>query len=137
MKFSQEKMAKSGLLILLMAFLFLNYQNCAGNFQAANPDASQSDLDSTGQGSKTMSVVLAWDKSSSTSTQIRGYRIYLGENPGVYSRVIDVGLPANANMPEYEILNLSPNKRYYAVVKAYDTNAKESTASNEIEISGD
>jgi hypothetical protein len=67
---------------------------------------------------------------------IAGYRIHVGREPGVYERVIDVGMPARASsglLPlfrrDVEVDEYAP---VYLAVTAYDDLGRESERSNEI-----
>lgn len=64
-------------------------------------------------------------------TDVAGYRIYYGMNPGVYTGSIDVG-----STPRYAIGDFSAavphGATYYISVTAYDADRTESSFSNEI-----
>lgn len=74
--------------------------------------------------STTSSVTLAWD--AVTSTTISGYKVYVGEAPGLYSRDIDVG-----TVTSYTVTSLTVGRMYYFAVTAYNSGG-ESTRSNEV-----
>jgi fibronectin type III domain protein len=69
-------------------------------------------------------VTLEWDKSP--GRDVKGYRVHYGTASRTYSKTIDVG-----NVTTYTVSNLTPRKRYYFVVTAYDAKGSESLPSNE------
>jgi hypothetical protein len=71
------------------------------------------------------SVTLAWD--GSTSPEVTGYRVYVGETSGVYSSSIDVG-----NVTTVTITGLSNGIPYFSSTTAVDAFGQESPGSNEI-----
>ena len=73
---------------------------------------------------KASAVTLKWDKSPSRA--VKGYRLHYGTASKSYSETIDVG-----NVTTYSVSNLTPGKRYYFVVTAYDAKGNESPPSNE------
>lgn len=62
-----------------------------------------------------------------TSTNLAGYKVYVGTAPGVYGTPLDVG-----NMTSYTVNNLSIGTTYYFAVTSYNTTGKESAPSNEV-----
>ncbi len=62
----------------------------------------------------TKSATLSW--SAVTSTPISGYKVYVGEAPGQYSRTITVGTVTSAT-----VNSLTVGKTYYFVVSAYNS----------------
>lgn len=78
-------------------------------------------------------IRLAWDANSETN--LAGYKIYQGEESGVYDFVHDIPLdlpgfdPVNPEMP---ILGLLEDKTYYFAATAYDTDDNESGYSSEV-----
>jgi Fibronectin type III domain len=70
-------------------------------------------------------VTLAWDPS--LSTDITGYRLYLGTASGVYNQTSDVGIEITTM-----VSNLIVGKTYYFVVTAYTSSGLESPPSNEV-----
>jgi len=76
----------------------------------------------------TAEIRLAWDPN--TEPDIGGYKVHYGPSSGTYhTPPVDVG-----NVTEYAITNLTPGKRYYFALKAYDTSGNESGYS--LEVSG-
>jgi hypothetical protein len=84
----------------------------------------------------TCQAAIVWDAPISNTdgsplSDVAGYNLYYGLNPGVYTGFIDVG-----NNTQYPIANFSavvPKGTYYIVVTAYDVSkTMESTYSNEI-----
>jgi hypothetical protein len=79
-------------------------------------------------------IVFHWqapvqNEDGSPLTDLAGYRIYLGLEPGVYSSVIEVPQPDTTS---FTVGNLPPN-RYYVAATAYDRSGLESVRSNVIE----
>ncbi|MBN1441279.1 MAG: fibronectin type III domain-containing protein [Planctomycetes bacterium] len=79
------------------------------------------------------SVSLTWDPPSlnednSPVGDLGGYRIYVGSEPGVYSRVEDVG-----NLNVATVGSLPEGTRYFAVT-AYDLDGNESSFSGELSV---
>lgn len=69
-------------------------------------------------------VPLVWNPS--TSTNISGYRLYLGNAPGTYDAFITLGIRTS-----YTVTDLEDGTWYFAVT-AIDSNGNESDFSNEI-----
>ena len=59
-------------------------------------------------------LTLAWDPSSDPN--VAGYRLYFGNQPGVYTQSVDVG-----KVGAYQINGLTNGAPYYFVVKAYNS----------------
>lgn len=74
------------------------------------------------------SITLAWDPDPSHN--VAGYRLYYGTHSGVYPQVAELGL----NTAVF-VGSLRPGNTYYFVVTAYDFQARESSASNEVSFS--
>lgn len=72
--------------------------------------------------STTSSATLMWN--AVTGATITGYKVYVGEAPGQYSRTITVG-----NVTSSTVSSLTVGRMYYFVVTAYNS-AGESTPSN-------
>jgi hypothetical protein len=70
-------------------------------------------------------VSLSWNPS--TSTNVVGYKIYMGTTSGVYSSSSSVG-----NVTTFTVTNLAFGTTYYFAVTDYDTNGLESDFSNEV-----
>lgn len=70
----------------------------------------------------TSSATLRWN--AVTATTVSGYRVYVGEVPGQYSRTITVGTATSST-----VSNLIVGRTYYFVVTAYNS-AGESPPSN-------
>lgn len=68
---------------------------------------------------------LAWD--SSTSSDVAGYRVYMGTTSGNYTSSVVAG-----NATTTTISGLVTGATYYFAVKAYNTSGVESAFSNEI-----
>jgi hypothetical protein len=78
------------------------------------------------------SASLSWtvptlNTNGTPATNLAGYHIYYGTNPGELNTVIDV---PGANTTEYEISNLSSGTYYFAV-SAYNSQGVDSADSNE------
>ena len=70
----------------------------------------------------TKSATATWK--AVTSTPVTGYKVYVGEAPGQYSRTVTVGTVTSAT-----VNSLTVGKTYYFVVSAYNS-AGESAPSN-------
>ena len=70
----------------------------------------------------TKSATLTWN--AVTGATVTGYKMYVGEAPGQYSRTITVG-----NVTSSTVSSLTVGRMYYFVVTAYNS-AGESTPSN-------
>jgi hypothetical protein len=66
---------------------------------------------------------LTW--SPNTETDVAGYKVYVGNAPGVYGAPINVG-----KVTSYVLSNLIPGNTYYFAVSAYDTSGNESAPSS-------
>lgn len=78
----------------------------------------------SGGGGGTSSATLAWN--AVTGTPISGYRVYVGEAPGLYARTITVGTVTSTT-----VSSLTRGRTYYFAVTAYNS-AGESPRSNEV-----
>ncbi len=78
----------------------------------------------SGGGGGTSSATLAWN--AVTSTPLSGYRVYVGEAPGLYTRTITVG-----TVPSTTVSSLTRGRTYYFAVAAYNS-AGQSPPSNEV-----
>lgn len=58
-------------------------------------------------------------------TDLGGFKVYFGSEPGKFTHVVDVG-----NVTAFEVTGLPPGM-FYATATAYDTEGNESTLSNE------
>jgi len=73
-------------------------------------------------------ITLAWDPN--TEPDLAGYKVYYGTASGVYN---GPGSPINIeNVTTYTLTNLTPGKKYFIAVTAYNTSNAESGYSNEI-----
>ena len=75
--------------------------------------------------SSATTATLSW--APSTSTNLAGYKVYIGTASGVYSSSLTVG-----NTTTYTVSNLGVGHTYYFAVAAYNTSGSESTFSNEV-----
>jgi Fibronectin type III domain/Viral BACON domain len=62
-----------------------------------------------------------------TSTDLAGYKVYMGTASGVYGTSINAG-----NVTSYMVSNLTLGTTYYFVVTGYNTSGSESLPSNEV-----
>jgi hypothetical protein len=62
-----------------------------------------------------------------TSTNLAGYKVYVGTASGVYGTPMSVG-----NITSYVVSNLIVGNTYYFVVTSFNSNGNESTPSNEV-----
>ena len=68
---------------------------------------------------------LIWDPN--TDTNLAGYNVYIGTQPGIYGPPISIGLNAS-----YTVGSLTGGKTYYFSVTAFDSNGNESQHSAEV-----
>ena len=80
---------------------------------------------STSTSSSGSTVTLTWQPS--TSTNLSGYKVYMGTASGVYNSPITVG-----NLISYTVSSLGVGSTYYFAVTGYDTSGNESGFSNEV-----
>lgn len=73
--------------------------------------------------STTSSATLTWNAVTGT---VSGYKVYVGESPGLYSRTINVGTVTTST-----VNTLTVGRMYYFAVTAYNS-AGESPRSNEV-----
>ena len=83
-------------------------------------------------GGGTNSLMLNWtapitNEDGSVLTDLAGYKLYYGTQPGQYSQVITVGDYTSAEIGDLE------SGTYYLTVTAYDIYGNESNFSNEID----
>ena len=57
---------------------------------------------------------LSWN--GNTESDLDGYKVYYGTDPGVYEEPVDVG-----DVTEYQLSGLSEGVTYYLAITAYDT----------------
>ena len=74
-------------------------------------------------------AILAWD--AVTATNLNGYRIYYGTNPGRYLQSVGQGINVG-RVESYTLNGLASGTRYYFAVTAFDTSGNESGFSNEV-----
>jgi len=77
-------------------------------------------------------ITLSWNAPTSNEdgsaiTDLSGYKLYYGTEPGIYTECIDVGSVLN-----YQINNLGIDRTYYFALTAYDTSGNESRFSHEL-----
>ncbi|MGQ0695511.1 MAG: fibronectin type III domain-containing protein [Nitrospiraceae bacterium] len=80
---------------------------------------------STSLSSSSGTATLTWDPS--TSTNVAGYKVYMGTASGTYSASITV-----ESTTTYTVSNLGVGSTYYFAVTAYNTSGIESSFSNEV-----
>lgn len=73
-------------------------------------------------------VSVAWNRN--VETNISGYKIYWGETPRQYIKVLDAG-----NSIEAALTNLTAGQVYFCAVTAYNTDGQESPYSAEVSLS--
>jgi fibronectin type 3 domain-containing protein len=73
----------------------------------------------------TASVTVRWD--ASTSTNLAGYKIYVGTVSGQYGSPVDVG-----NVTSYVMKDLTLGDTYFFAVTSYNGSGVESAYSNEV-----
>jgi hypothetical protein len=73
----------------------------------------------------TASLVLSW--TANTETDIAGYKVYVGTQPGIYNAPISIG-----NVTSYTVTSLSTGRTYYASITAFDSAGNESLHSAEV-----
>ena len=77
----------------------------------------------------TSTAILAWD--AVTATNLNGYRIYYGTNPGRYLQSVGQGINVG-RVESYTLKGLTSGTRYYFAVTAFYTSGNESAFSNEV-----
>lgn len=70
-------------------------------------------------------ALLTWG--AVTSSDVAGYKVYVGTRSGVYGAPLDVG-----NLTSYTVKNLLVGTTYYFVVSSYSSSGSESPYSNEV-----
>ena len=97
----------------------------ASGSTTSSPPLTSSPTLSGSSGNTVTTVTLGWDPS--TSTNLAGYKVYVGTSSGAYSSSLDVG-----NVTSYAVTNLGVGSTYYFAVTAYNASHIESSFSNEI-----
>ncbi|MFQ5735863.1 MAG: fibronectin type III domain-containing protein [Thermodesulfobacteriota bacterium] len=87
----------------------------------------------TGGGAASLSATINWSPvttniDGSPLTELAGYRVHYGTEPGVYTTTVDIADPTAASAV---ISGLQAGTTYYFVVTAYDTSGNQSAYSNE------
>jgi len=70
-------------------------------------------------------IKLTWDPNN--EPDLAGYKVYYGTSSRTYGPPINVG-----NVTTYTLTNLTPGKKYFIAVTAYDASNTESSFSNEV-----
>ena len=92
-------------------------------------DISQVEVNRPSKGDE---VKMVWDSNTEASTAV--YRVYMGTEKGKYNQFIDIGKgSANSKIQSFKILGLTPGKKYYFAVSAYNEEGAESPFSLEVE----
>ena len=73
----------------------------------------------------TGTVTLTW--APNTETDLAGYKVYVGTQPGIYGAPISMG-----NTTSYTTGNLTSGRTYYFSVTAFDSAGNESQHSTEV-----
>lgn len=122
MQYAPSKL-KLGLAVLLAAALLA----CTGHRESGSAEPPESP-----QGA----IALNWERpmsrtdgSSLGAAEIAGYRLYLGERPGEYTRVIDVEDPRQTSTI---LTELEPEKTYFIAISTVDRDGRESPKSREL-----
>jgi fibronectin type 3 domain-containing protein len=89
------------------------------------PATTTSSSNSTTLTGTSTTASLAWEPV--TSTDLAGYKVYMGTASGVYGTSFNVG-----NLTSYAVSDLTVGTTYYFVVTAYSTGGSESPPSNEV-----
>jgi hypothetical protein len=89
------------------------------------PAATTSSSTTTTVTSTSTAATLTWNPV--TSTDLAGYKVYMGTASGVYGASINVG-----NVTSYMVNNLALGTTYYFVVTGYNSSGSESLPSNEV-----
>jgi len=119
---SRKGIVKSFNAAILSLVLSLFLAACGGG--GTTDGSSPASASTTSNG-----VTLAWNPPSGTSN-LSGYRIYIGTAPGNYLQPAGQGISVG-NVTTYTLLGLSGGTRYYFAVTAFDTTGNESPYSNE------
>jgi fibronectin type 3 domain-containing protein len=77
------------------------------------------------QPTTTGSASLSW--TANTETDLAGYKVHIGTQPGLYNPPIKLGTATN-----YTATNLASGKTYYFCVSAFDNASNESPCSAEV-----
>src|SRR3990172_1206731 len=72
-------------------------------------------------------IRLAW--APNTEPDVGGYKVHYGPSSRTYTQHADV---PGRDTTEYAVTNLTPGKRYYFALTAYDTSGNESGYSAEV-----
>ena len=73
----------------------------------------------------TGSLTLSW--TGNTKTDLAGYKVYIGTQPGIYNAPVSIG-----NVTSYTVANLATGRTYYATITAFDSAGNESLHSAEV-----
>lgn len=77
--------------------------------------------------------VMPFSFTPNTETNLAGYKIYIGLEPGVYGPSVDIGIPAIVNGTSFFMLDgFEEGVQYYFTATAYDTDGFESDYAPEI-----
>lgn len=115
--------------LLIVGILSLVACGGGDNLDSHNPDTGQSPPGSSSSGG----VQLTWSppgqtEDGSSLTDLAGYRIYYGSEPGVFDRVVELPDPSATG---YSVENLAAGTWYFRVT-AYDADNNESRPAPEV-----
>lgn len=75
--------------------------------------------------------MVSWDKNP--AADLAGYKIFLGESPGQYTRMQDVNLTNSPDTPEASLLGFKlVDGQYYLAIEAYNDAGNHGEASDEV-----
>lgn len=102
-----------------------------GSDSSSTVDVPEGDGGASDNGTEANTLNLEWDppannEDGSELTDLAGYTVYLGTEPGVYTSEFDVGFSN-----EVEVVDLEDGT-YYLAVTSYDLYGNESDFSNEV-----
>ena len=108
-----------------------SYSNITISVSDGGGDVSLQPFSITVQAISLGSVTLRWDaptsnEDGSTLTDLAGYKIYWGTDPGIYTNAVTID---NPSVTTYVVNNLSPGEYEFAAT-SFNTSGVESTYSN-------
>jgi len=106
---------------------------CGGGGASSSADSSASLANPNGGQGASQAVTLSWDAPTENSdgtplTNLQGYKVHYGAQPGAYSDTIEV---ANPGLTMYVVQNLAAGTYYFAI-SSYNSSGEESALSPEV-----
>ena len=121
----------AGVILSICLIVSCSSSGGGGSESSSTVNVPEGDGGASDSGTEGNTLTLEWDpptnnEDGSELTDLAGYSVYLGTQPGVYTSEFDVGFSN-----EVEVVDLEDGT-YYLAVTSYDLHGNESDFSNEV-----